>query len=301
MCRRRTSTGFPGYGTDVAKINWQDIGELTAVDQNGINKAIVIPAKEALRQTRFALGGNLTLRDNQYAAVVTFSVTHGVEYTFQNPLKTTPIGFEPILTKTSSGAMGLQCNASLNLARTDGLLGLTVNYALTAGEMLTVVKTSNQGPISPNTETTVTFDAGIDANSSPGTALTYSSPNGILLNGVGLYQVTAQWAFSATTAGGRIGQFKYNNSRFQAWSVAPNPDGSSGSNFAGVATLPVTTATAGQVLRMTATSSVTVSIVGSGTTAGVLEGGSTRCYMQATRIRNDETPQYNVTGILWGG
>jgi hypothetical protein len=117
----------------VAKVAYQDIGELGEVSAAGIGKAIIVPAKEALRQVRFALGGNLTIRDNSYAAIVTLgytgnstqTLTHATEYTFQNPLKTTPIGFTPIKATDASGTAIAIPQCTFNTGRTDGLMGIT--------------------------------------------------------------------------------------------------------------------------------------------------------------------------------
>lgn len=121
----------------MAKINWQDIGLLAGNDAESIQKAIIIPAKEALRQTRFALTGNLTISDNLYSTVVTFgllgnntsqTLVHNVEYIFQNPLRTTPIGFTPINSFDSNRVAIAIPVCTYNTARTDGLLGLTVAF-----------------------------------------------------------------------------------------------------------------------------------------------------------------------------
>lgn len=121
----------------MAKIGWQDIGELQNTDPDSIKRAIIIPAKEALRLTRFALSGNLTIADNAYAAIVTLgqlgnntsqTLVHGTEYLLQNPLPTKPVGFTPIYAFDSNRTAIEIPNCMLNLARTDGLLGLTVNF-----------------------------------------------------------------------------------------------------------------------------------------------------------------------------
>lgn len=117
----------------MAKLSYQDIGDWQVADVANIGKTIVLPTKEALRQLRFALTGNLTIRDNAYAAIVTLgyqgnstqTLTSGVEYNFQNPLKTKPIGFTPI---NAVDANGISLNIDgfdFNTARTDGLLGVT--------------------------------------------------------------------------------------------------------------------------------------------------------------------------------
>lgn len=115
------------------KIAYQDLGNLSANDVGAINQAIVIPAKDALRQLRTLVTGNLTIRDNAYAAIVTLgyqgnstqTCTSGVEYTFQNPLKTTPIGFTPIKAVDANGASIGIAGFEFNTSRTDGLLGIT--------------------------------------------------------------------------------------------------------------------------------------------------------------------------------
>lgn len=112
-------------------VGWQDIGQLNDNNADSIQRSIIIPAKEALRQTRQALTGNLTIRDNQYAAIVTLGtsvtpMTSGTEWTFANPLATKPIGFT-VLTATNTVGVAIQLDSppKLSTSRTDGLLGLT--------------------------------------------------------------------------------------------------------------------------------------------------------------------------------
>ncbi len=129
---------YHGQGINMANINWQDIGELTAVNVSSINKAIVIPAKEALRQAKFAIGGNLTVNDNMYAAIITLgnssqTLQNGVEYTFKNPLKTTPIGFTPIKSVDANNSSIAIPQCELNISRTDGLIGITPFIFSTTG------------------------------------------------------------------------------------------------------------------------------------------------------------------------
>jgi hypothetical protein len=151
----------------VAKVTYQDLGELAEVSAQGIGKAIIIPAKDALRQLRFALTGNLTIRDNMYAAIITLgysgnssqTLTHGVEYTFQNPLKTTPIGFTPIKSFQPSGSTALPVqSAAFNTTRTDGLMGVTVQFA-PPQHKLSVQRTTGTQSIPNNVGTDVTWDA----------------------------------------------------------------------------------------------------------------------------------------------
>lgn len=121
------------------KIGYQDIGELRDASPESIKRAIVVPAKEALSLLRQATGGNLTIRDNQYAAIVTLgagaqSMTSATEYTLQNPLKTKPVGFSPIMAANSSGTSLEISGTSLNLSRADGLIGITCEFfGITSG------------------------------------------------------------------------------------------------------------------------------------------------------------------------
>lgn len=125
----------------MATLNYQDIGELTAVDPRSIGKAIIVPAKEALRQLRFAASGNLTIRDNMYAAIITLgyqgnstqTLTSGVEYTFQNPLKTKPVGFTQIKCIDANGVAMNIVGANLNTSRTDGMTGITAQIFSSTG------------------------------------------------------------------------------------------------------------------------------------------------------------------------
>lgn len=121
------------------KLNFQDIGGVGSggqVSATVINGAIIVPAKEAFRQIRQVLTGNLTIRDNQYAAIVTLgyqgnstqTCTSGTEYTFQNPLKTKPIGFTPLVAVNASGTAMAISSYQLNRSRTDGLVGITIRF-----------------------------------------------------------------------------------------------------------------------------------------------------------------------------
>lgn len=113
------------------KVRFQDIGALAGSSPAEIVKSIVVPVRDALAQLRQAVSGNLTITDNQYAAIITLgagaqSLTSGTEFVFQNPLKTPPVGFTPILAVNSSGTAMRVVSSQLNTSRTDGLLGVTV-------------------------------------------------------------------------------------------------------------------------------------------------------------------------------
>lgn len=122
------------------KVGWQDIGQLDGNDPDDISRAIIVPAKEALRQTRQALTGNLTIRDNFYATSITLgagtqSLTSGVEYVLQNPLKTTPIGFTVQKATDINGNALKVSSVKLNTTRTDGLLGITCDFYGSTGQI----------------------------------------------------------------------------------------------------------------------------------------------------------------------
>lgn len=82
------------------------------------------------------LGGGLTFKDNFNCAIVTVDAKHNTETRVVNPLTTKPIAFIPI-SAFSITAVGGQSNGNartidgypiLNTSRTDGFLGITVNY-----------------------------------------------------------------------------------------------------------------------------------------------------------------------------
>jgi len=190
----------------MAKINWQDIGELQGADQNSINKAIVIPAKEALRQVRFALTGNLTIRDNAYAAIVTLgysgnstqTLTNGTEYTFQNPLKTKPIGFTPIIAVNENGLALSVPSCIFNTSRTDGLIGVTPFFIPQFG--LCGLARSTTQSAAHNTLTSVQWDV---ERILPRGELSHSNtvnPNRITCASDGFVRVSWQLAYAPLAA-----------------------------------------------------------------------------------------------------
>ncbi len=93
---------------------------------------------KVLGDLRAMLGGGLTFKDNVNCAIITLDCQHGVETRVTNPLRTVPIAFFPI-SSMSITAIGGQSNGAarpiddyptLNTSRTDGFLGVTVNYEL---------------------------------------------------------------------------------------------------------------------------------------------------------------------------
>lgn len=150
------------------KVNYQDLGLLRDNSVESINKAIIVPAKDALRQLRTLATGNMAIRDNQYAAIITLgytgnstqTLTSGTEYTFQNPLKTAPIGFTPIKCVDANGVALSVDGFNLNTARTDGLLGITLQMFSSTGYVGETVKSflavGSAISITTTAETTVT-------------------------------------------------------------------------------------------------------------------------------------------------
>lgn len=272
----------------MAKINWQDIGELTAIDATSIGKAIIIPAKEALRQVRFALGGNLTIRDNAYAAIITLgyqgnstqTLTTGTEYTFQNPLKTEPIGFTPIMGIDANGSAIATPICSLNLGRTDGLMGITPSFSdsTIGSQVRTFTNLSSSVAITNNTTAniaSITVPAGVHDLST----ITYLNGSG----GSGLTGTAFVTGISLTSA-------------------VMTPTSTAGDSRADIPTMP------------TATSAVTLSIpqfrisVLSSTAYflvinSLFTVGNATAWGRISSVKVAPPTNYSgiVTGILWGG
>lgn len=263
----------------MARVNWQDIGELTKVDQSGINKAIVIPAKEALRQTRLALGGNLTIRDNMYAADVTFSLTSGVEYTFQNPLKTTPVGFTPIKCVDANGVALNIGNVALNTTRTDGLMGITVGFS---SSLTGYVGETVSSYLSPSSALTVSNSVTANLTSITATQGEWNVNTMTVLgfgSSVTMTQLAAGMSLTSAT-------MSLNGDLFASSALQPTSSADS------IVTIPP------RKFSFTATTAV-FSVV-----RVVFSNGVPRAFgrIEACRASLTNNGQIaNVTGILWGG
>lgn len=82
------------------------------------------------------LGNGLTFRDNFAGAIITFDAQTAVETKVTNPLKSLPIGFIPFGAQSLTALGGVSNGTvrkmstipQLNTSRTDGFLGITVDY-----------------------------------------------------------------------------------------------------------------------------------------------------------------------------
>jgi hypothetical protein len=112
-----------------------------AVKPNGWGEQV---SPKVIADLKTMLGGGLTFKDNMNAAIVTVDCQHNTETRVTNPLITKPIAFIPISSvaitafggQTSNVARPIDGLPVLNTSRTDGFLGLTVQYAGTPGESL---------------------------------------------------------------------------------------------------------------------------------------------------------------------
>ena len=264
---------------------------------------LAYPVQKALNRLRDMTNGGLTVTDNMNSAIVTFKLTHGSELPFKSQ-SFRPRGFTVLSVLDDGGNVGFPVAGSpvINYNRTDktdGWFGLTVNYALPVGEMFTVVKTSNE-TIATASNLLVSFVAGTgSSNDSKGTALSFNGTNGITVNKTGLYTVCAELCYSNTSvAGDRSSAIKIDGANIIAIESGASPSFFTQHNLTG--TIAVA---AGSVFTVNAFQNSGVALTMNGGAASVnrLSGATNRCWLQATRIRNDETPTYNVTGILWGG
>lgn len=294
------------------KIGYPDIGNLENDDVEAIRQAIIVPAKQALGVLRNAVGGNLTIRDNQYAAIVTLgyqgnstqTCTSGTEYTLQNPLKTKPIGFTPISAVNANGAAIPTGAARLNNSRTDGLTGITVELGFNTQPWLWVSKSSNQ-TLTTATSTNLTWDVINAGGQDPVPAVTPLISNGtiyvassdstrIMITEAGRYLFTAVVTYAANATGTRFATFMKTG------------DNSSVTSQPGQFFLPSAGASRRTAITVPAIIDMTISdyvqVVGfqdSGANLDVLGNQSAGTLLQISRVWSKNTGI--VTGILWGG
>jgi len=292
----------------MAKVSWQDIGELSAVDTASIGKAIIVPAKEALRQTRFALGGNLTIRDNMYAAIVTLgysgnstqTLTTGIEYTFQNPLKTKPVGFTPISSIQPDGSPALGVDSfDINNSRTDGLTGITIGFRPPSG-FVSLLRNSTFTAASGGQ--VVQWDAEDQPLSGSGvfsydTATTSGTPpinSRINCGADGIVMVTGQVFFTTSALGNeRDVWVQKNNSTSSRWGAQRGPFGSVATAICVASQVEVL---AGDYLQIMAFQDT-----GAGLALVSSASVSRPNQIQCSYVRPLPTYSAIVTGILWGG
>lgn len=102
------------------------------------------------RDSHSMLTNGLTLADNMSAAIVTFNLTHCVEFGIPQGImrnNARPLFFQPMYTSTDATsrtpALGVQSVDILNYNRADGKVGLTCRF-MPPSNMLGVTKNANQ-------------------------------------------------------------------------------------------------------------------------------------------------------------
>lgn len=102
------------------------------------------------RDSHSMLTNGLTLADNMSAAIVTFNLTHCVEFAIPQGImrnNARPLFFQPMYTSTDATsrtpALGVQSVDILNYNRADGKVGLTCRF-MPPSNMLGVTKNANQ-------------------------------------------------------------------------------------------------------------------------------------------------------------
>lgn len=184
--------------------NWSPISiENITLDEESIKENLARPVADALFTVKRMLSSGLTLADNMNVAILTVTCTHGVEAVFKNPLRNKPIGVYVLGATGTDQAQTLQSvdgSPKLNMARTDGLMGITVQYAPPLG-LISLYNTANQ-PINNVTVAPITWDAEIAKVG----ALAHSNtvnPTRITCNAAGSVLLTFNGAFQAAAAGTR--------------------------------------------------------------------------------------------------
>lgn len=163
----------------------------------------MMPVEQAIRRVREMLQGQLSLRDNQNAALLELDMVHGREKEFKNPLRGLPIGFTPIYgVNSSTGALvSFGAWSGPNLARTDGMLGVTVEYAPPPGE-ISLYKSANQSIGTASFPVAATWDSyrtlgGVNVQSG---GLSLSSNSRIVCAYDGIVQLGFTTAFECVAA-----------------------------------------------------------------------------------------------------
>ncbi len=266
------------------KLQWPELGELREFNPQDFQRAFIVPIKSALGQLRQAMGGNLTIQDNQYAAIITLgaipgttnaTLTSGTEHTFANPLKTMPVGFTPIYAKNTSGTAVSLASCRLNTSRTDGLLGLTAAQDLLGAS----------GDIGESVTSTVLF-----ANKITLTTNTTANVTTLSLN-AGTWAVAGAWNFSGTTATKVIGSISLTSA-----TLSNNPSSQIETPTGPTAASEQGFALSGHTIALAASATV-YQVTLATFTGGIAAYGR----LSATRTKRLDSSSLIVTGILWGG
>ncbi len=155
------------------------------------------PRGFAPRQREGQLSGNLGFGFDPNRAVMVDlpAVVHATELGFLPPKTGLPVGFIPIeaFDTTSGVALTIVGPPVLNRARTDGKLGITLQYASPLG-IISREDSTNQS-INNNSETALVFDTSL---ASVGSAISYSA--GIFTLAIaGVYSCTSHISWNSNT------------------------------------------------------------------------------------------------------
>ena len=291
------------------RLNLQDLGQLADGSSDEINRAIIIPAKDAFRQLRQAITGNLTLRDNQYAAVMTLgyagnstqTLFSGTEYTFQNPLKTGPIGFTPLVATNTVGVpIQLSGPPMLNTTRTDGLLGITADKR-SEGPYLDLQTAAAQS-ITDSASTPITW-GGTVVSDSYGIMTVASNGSGpasskIVVSEPGIFHSSGHVTFAASVTGLRSCWANVNTAG------AGNGSDNRGQIFSPSDTGDITSINFSFDVCLAANDYFEIFVVQtSGGNLSTRGNDAFRSRLQARRvgINPNSRPTMLLTGVLWGG
>lgn len=280
------------------KPNWPDIdpGSIDLSDES-IRKGIADPSFRAFYQIRQMLSSGLTIRDNFNAAIVKIPCIHGVEVPFsKGTINGLPIAFTPLATSLSTGGVALPVagTPSINYSRSDGYLGLTVNFAPPAGLVL-LYKNSNQA-VPTTTITAVNWDGETAVSGSLTHSITTNTSRVTCLE-TGFVEVLYSMAFTADAS----------NSR-SMW-TARNGDAGALNRRRAQQVLPPLTAgynsniSAGCIWDVTAGDYLEAIVYHNSVTSplNLLGGGFENATLQARYVAPPVGYSASVTGILWGG
>jgi len=243
------------------------------------------------------INGDISLV-NTNNALVSAQCTHGVEVLIRNPLvdkRIRPVGIYAVRTD------GLPVTGQPVWRNVSGdQIGLTVNFAKSVGEDITVALTGNQ-TIPNNVNTVVAWNGAITV-SQPGSALSYdAATSSIVPLERGLYRLTGQSVFNVSAAGTRATYLRINASQIATSEVIANVAASLTQQTVSVDILVNTLTLTSFTMSVSQSSGAGLNIFGGATLANRAQGGVARCFMQATRIRNDETPTAKVLFYVIGG
>lgn len=137
------------------------------------------------------LSNGATFKDNLATAYIEFDAIHGTEMPVANPFRSVPQAFIPISAFTLVGGVGGRNNGVqlamagqpvLNLSRTDGFLGITVQYAPPLGAISMIragaLNQANGNVLVP--WDTPSYSIGSGISYSAGTSLFTFSANGVV-------------------------------------------------------------------------------------------------------------------------